>query len=130
MSGANQYKAFIVDDEPVICTSLEMILARQGFDARSFVEPLDALRAAQEVSPDLLLTDVVMPTMSGIELAIHMKQLCPDCKVLLLSGQSATLDLLAKARGDGHNFELMGKPVHPIALVEKIWRVLDRTSAS
>jgi DNA-binding NtrC family response regulator len=130
MSGASQYKAFIVDDEHVIGTTLKMILARQGFDARSFVEPLDALREAQQVSPDLLLTDVVMPTMNGIELAIHIKQLCPDCKVLLLSGQSATVDLLARARVDGHHFELLGKPVHPTKLVEKIWQVLDCTNAS
>lgn len=111
---------FVVDDEEVIASSLEMILLQAGFRARSFSKPLEALRAAQLEAPDLLITDVVMPLLSGIELAIQVREHCPDCKVLLFSGQAATNHLLESARAEGYNFELLTKPVHPGDLLAKI----------
>ena len=125
LSQVNRRIAFVVDDEPVIASTLELILKSQGFDARSFVDPLDALNAAQSASPDLLLTDVVMPKMNGIELAIQIKQHCPDCKVLLSSGQVATNDLLVTAGLQGHHFEIMPKPVHPKELLKAIEKLLN-----
>ena len=63
-----------------------------------------------------------MPGMTGVELAIHFRKLHPECKVLLFSGQAATADLLAKAREQGHDFELLTKPVHPVDLLAKLRR--------
>jgi CheY-like chemotaxis protein len=62
----------------------------------------------------------VMPELSGIDLAIEVKALCPNCKILLFSGQAATTDLLKIARDNGHNFELLSKPVHPTDLLNAI----------
>jgi DNA-binding NtrC family response regulator len=112
---------FVVDDEEVIASTLTMILRLQGgFRARSFSKPLEALEAAHLEAPDLLISDVVMPLLSGIELAIRMKELCPNCKVLLFSGQAATAHLLEAAQADGHDFDLLLKPVHPADLLIKI----------
>lgn len=118
--GPHRRIAFVVDDEDLIASTLELILISQGFDARSFMDPLDALRAAQTVSPVLLLTDVVMPKMNGIELANQIRQQWPLCRVLLSSGQGSTNELLAAARLQGHHFEMLAKPVHPDVLLEKI----------
>jgi len=93
--------AFVVDDELVITSTLAAILRLNGFDATSFSAPLEALDAARSQAPDLLVSDVIMPLMSGIELAIEVKRSCPDCKVLLLSGQAVTTELLATAKADG-----------------------------
>lgn len=120
MSQVNRWIAFVVDDENVIASTLELILISQGFDARSFVDPVDALNALSSVSPDLLLSDVIMPHMTGIELAIQVKLACPDCKVLLSSGQIATSELLVAASSAGHHFEILPKPVHPTTLIQKI----------
>lgn len=117
--------AFVVDDEDLIASTLELILIHRGFDARSFVDPADALNAAQSASPDFLLTDVMMPGVNGIELAIQMKQRHPHCKVLLFSGQSSTSDLLEAASSRGHHFEILAKPVHPTHLLEKIDRLFN-----
>jgi DNA-binding NtrC family response regulator len=123
MPQVSRRTAFVVDDENIIASTLELILISEGFNARSFVDPLDALNAAQSISPDLLLTDVVMPNMNGIELAIQIKRLCPDCKVLLSSGQVMTNDLLVAAGLQGHHFEIMPKPLHPKDLLETIERL-------
>lgn len=111
---------FVVDDEHMIASSLATILRHLGFDATSFTDPLAALKAAHSQHPDLLITDVVMPQLSGIELALQVEASCPDCKVLLFSGQASTADLLEAARANGHDFELVLKPVHPKDLLSKI----------
>jgi DNA-binding NtrC family response regulator len=114
-------RVFVVDDEDVIASSLAMILRFQGgFHAISFTDPLKALQAAHAESPNLLISDVVMPQMSGIDLAIQLRDICPDCKVLLFSGQAATADLLKAARVTGYTFELLLKPVHPADLLASI----------
>ena len=113
-------QVFVVDDETVIAATLAMILRHQGLEARSFDSPLEALNATREIVPDLLISDVMMPELSGIELALKVREYCPECKVLLFSGQAATADLLEKARADGHDFEVLAKPVHPSDLLAKI----------
>ena len=83
-----QTRVFVVDDEANIVSSLATILQIHGFDARAFTEPLAALGAARQDCPDLLISDVFMPVLSGIDLAIQMRRQCPDCKVLLFSVES------------------------------------------
>jgi DNA-binding NtrC family response regulator len=120
-------RVFIVDDERVIASTLELILMNKGFDARCFADPIAALKAAQSESPDLLLTDVMMRQMTGVELAVRIRENCPSCKVLLFSGQVSVINLLAQAEANGHNFEFVYKPVHPAVLIEKINEVLQDT---
>jgi CheY-like chemotaxis protein len=68
----------------------------------------------------VFLADVVMPGMSGIEAAIQISTMIPGCRVLLLSGQAATSDLLRDARVRGHDFEILLKPVHPNQLLDRL----------
>jgi DNA-binding NtrC family response regulator len=104
---------FVVDDEHIISVTLATILNTSGFDATGFESAYKAFEQALVMPPDMLITDVVMPEMNGIELAIKFKSACPECKVLLFSGQHATADLLKDAVEKGHNFEILAKPVHP-----------------
>jgi len=120
MKAANGTRVFVVDDEQVIALTLTTILKQSGFDATAFNSPIEALEKAREESPDLVISDVVMPGMSGVELAIQLQALCPNCKILLFSGQAATADLLSAARKSGHNFELLSKPIHPTDLLRSI----------
>ena len=106
-------RVFVVDDEHVIASTLAAILQMHGFSAKFFTSPLEALAAARAKSPDLLISDVEMPGLCGIELAIQMKAQYPNCMILLFSGQAATLDLLEGARAQGYDFRLLQKPVHP-----------------
>ena len=111
---------FVVDDEPLICKTLVAILNHSGYQAAGFEDPTLAVEAARETSPDLLLTDVMMPRMNGIELAIHFHTFHPHCKVLLFSGMAATEDLLIEPRFKDYKFSFLTKPVHPSELLEKL----------
>jgi CheY-like chemotaxis protein len=118
-------RIFVVDDEPVIASTLAAILQMNGFSARFFTSPLEALTAARTKAPDLLISDVTMPNISGIELAIRMKAQYPNCKVLLFSGHPASLALLEDARAQGHDFRLLVKPVPPSEFLSEIGRIVD-----
>jgi DNA-binding response OmpR family regulator len=111
---------FVVDDESVIATTLSIILNQSGFDASAFDDPAKAIAARAERLPDLLISDVMMPGISGVELAIKFREAQPGCRILLFSGQAATADLLEKAREKGYNFDLLSKPVHPADLLAKL----------
>ena len=116
---------FVVDDEPAIAQTVVIILRNAGYEARSFSEPEAALNAASAESPDLLVTDMTMPEMNGIELATRIQELRPCCKVLVFSGHLSTLSSVTKAETDGHHFDFLHKPAHPLKLLEKIEHVLD-----
>lgn len=113
-------RVLVVDDERVIADTLAAILRNAGYDAAAAYDGPGAISLSESCSPDLVITDVVMPGMNGIELAILIKQRYPACKVLLFSGQAATADLLKEARQSGHDFELLAKPVHPTELLAKL----------
>jgi DNA-binding response OmpR family regulator len=119
-------RVFVVDDEHVIASTLAVILNMNGYSARYFTRPLEALAAACLGAPDLLISDVSMPDLSGIDLAIQIRAQYPDCKILLFSGQANTVDLLERARGQGHDFHLILKPVHPTELLAAIGTLQDR----
>jgi CheY-like chemotaxis protein len=113
-------RILVVDDEPCIADTLATILRSSGYDAVSFHNGKSALEASRFHAPDLLITDVTMPGMSGLELAILMRKLCPDCRILLFSGLSHNFDLVEEANRKGHNFVLLEKPIHPAELLKKV----------
>jgi DNA-binding response OmpR family regulator len=86
----------------------------------------DALETALLTPPELLITDVVLPGMNGIELAITIRRIFPDCKILLCSGQAAAIDLMSSARSQGHHFTLLSKPVHPREMLARVSECLGR----
>jgi CheY-like chemotaxis protein len=113
-------RVLILDDEQVIANTLAMILNRNGFEAQAVFSAEDAIQVAQQIVPDVLISDVVMDGMTGIEAAIRISELVPHCKIILFSGQASTADLLQRAEAKGHCFELLVKPVHPRALLERL----------
>ena len=120
----------VVDDEKVIADTLSIILKQSGFSAVTAYEGRTALQLARQFKPDLLISDVMMPGMTGIQLAITMKQIQPQCKILLFSGQAATVDLLEDARSMGHDFTTLTKPVHPTDMLKRISECLSMQEPS
>lgn len=117
----------VVDDESAIADTLTEILSRSGYAAMTAYDGPDALEIALLTPPELLITDVALPGMNGIELAIKMRRIFPDCKILLFSGHVATADLLTRAQQAGHAFTLLSKPVHPSVLLARVSEILSST---
>jgi CheY-like chemotaxis protein len=113
-------KVLVVDDERVIADTLAMILNQSGFDARAVYSGEKAVEMASTCAPDMLITDVIMADLNGIDAAIMIRSLLPKIKILLFSGQAATADLLEKARAKGYEFEILAKPVHPQDLLSRL----------
>jgi CheY-like chemotaxis protein len=109
-----------VDDERVIADTLATILRGSGYEAIIAYNAEDALRQCETVSPELVLADVVMPGMNGVEMAVCIRQRYPTCKIMLISGQASISDLLEGARQRGYDFELLAKPIHPEDLLTKL----------
>ena len=112
--------ALVVDDEHVIADTLAIILNQHGFEASAAYDGTEAVEQAYRLLPDVIICDVIMPQMNGIEAAILIRRFLPSCKILLFSGQAATADLLESARARGHEFEILAKPVHPQDLLAKL----------
>jgi CheY-like chemotaxis protein len=113
-------KVLVADDEQVIANTLAIILNQAGFEARAVYSGEKALEELDSFQPDMLISDVIMTGMTGIEVAIETRKKLPNCKVLLFSGQAATADLLERARAQGHEFDILAKPVHPTDLLAKL----------
>jgi DNA-binding NtrC family response regulator len=93
-------------------------------------EQFTRLRGPSNWTPQLTVVDVDLPGMNGIDLAILLKAECPDCRILLFSGQPSTADLLVTAASDGHVFEFLEKPVHPVELLSIASRQLAPASTT
>lgn len=113
-------KIIVVDDEPVIADTLVDILNGEGHEALAVSDGAAAVKWAGMVVPDVVLADVIMPRMDGIEAAKAIMKLVPNCRIILFSGQAASTDLLTKARADGYSFEVLAKPLNPEVLLEKL----------
>jgi len=118
--GKHRPKVLVVDDEHVIADTLAIILNQSGYDAEAVYTGQGAVERARSTKPELVISDVIMPDMNGIEAAIKIRKLLPGCKILLFSGQAATADLLEAALAQGHEFDILAKPVHPQDLLAKL----------
>jgi DNA-binding NtrC family response regulator len=119
----------VVDDEQAVADSLVTILNHSGYAAEAAYDSETALQMALLVPPELLLTDVAMPGMGGIELAIAVQKAVPDCRVLLLSEQAAATGALsADVRNVGQGeFNFLPKPVHPDDLLAETSRLFGHS---
>jgi CheY-like chemotaxis protein len=113
-------RVLVVDDEHVIADTLAIILNQHGYEATAVYSGTAAVERARNLTPDLIISDVIMQDMNGIEAAIQIREFLPGCKILLFSGQASTADLLENARAQGHEFEILAKPVHPQDLLAKL----------
>jgi DNA-binding response OmpR family regulator len=115
---------FVVDDEPLIASTLAQILGLSGFSAEAFTDPLKALAAAQHRCPRLLIADVKMPKLSGFELAIRTSKVCSGCKILFFPGELNILDRLQDEHPLGGDFFVLQKPAFPSELLLMVRKIL------
>jgi DNA-binding NtrC family response regulator len=110
-------KVLIVDDERTITNTLATIFCNKGYDTRGVYSAEEARALILDWSPDLAIIDVLLPQMNGIEFAILLRAEFPECRLVLFSGHTQTADLLDFAKGRGHRFAIVPKPIHPEELL-------------
>jgi CheY-like chemotaxis protein len=94
-------KVLVVDDETIIADTLVEILIGEGYTAVAASSGESAIALAETFQPDIVISDVVMPDPNGIEVAIQVRHLLPECRILLLSGQTATIGLASRCTSAG-----------------------------
>ncbi len=110
----------VVDDKPAIADKVAEILNRHGYAAIPAYDGEDALETAQLIPPELVIADVRLAGMSGLEVAAALKKKLPDCKILLLAGAEAAAEVPAPGKGAVEEFVLVDKPVRPADLVAHV----------
>lgn len=110
----------VVDDEQLVADTTVEILNRSGFQAVCAYDGQSALQIAARLRPEYLLTDILMPSMNGVELAIAMTKTLPEIRILLFSGQVGISDILHHGQSEGYIFDIVAKPVHPEKLVARL----------
>ena len=111
-------RVLVVDDEALIADTIAQILNRSGFIAEAVYGGKEAIEAARRITPEIVLSDVLMPHVDGVEAAIAIKKFLPETRIVLFSGQAATVEILARAHTRGYHFELLAKPLHPTQLIK------------
>ena len=107
---AAQRKVLIVDDEPKIGNTLAQHFAFKGYEVRNVLRGEEALALLDVYHPDVVLLDILMPGMGGIETLKHLQQLNPRPKVIMLSAADHE-DVVQGALKLGADFYIM-KPVN------------------
>ena len=124
LDAPNGLSVMVVEDEDAIRTLTRRILTRQGYEVIDADGPQDAIAqcAEQSCRPDLLLTDVVMPGMSGVELSERLRELQPGLRVLFMSGY--THNVMDRYGLDGSGDTLVQKPFNGHQLLTAVQEAL------
>jgi CheY-like chemotaxis protein len=118
-------RILVVDDERLLADTTAAILRHAGFETRIAYDGFAALEVAGSFRPDYILTDIMMPAMNGVELAIAISKMYPVTKILLFSGQAGISEILEQSKTQGFEFPLLAKPVHPAKLIEGLRKLND-----
>ena len=113
----------VVDDESAVLNLLTALLKTRGYKTLAATNGREALALFKEHEDDvnLLITDVVMPEMNGIELAVQVRSLRPNLPVLFVSGFCENIP------GSLQEWEAVDKPFKPQELLKKIVDILTST---
>jgi CheY-like chemotaxis protein len=111
-------RVLVVDDEHPIADSLVTIFRNHGFDATSVYSGYSAIEAALSVRPDVVISDVRMPGVNGLDAILSIWRLLPSAKFILFSAKADYTDRLSRAREQGFNFVYLHKPIPPQSFIE------------
>lgn len=105
-------KVLVVDDQAIIADTLALILNQSGFEATAAYRGHEAVRRAAQSPPDVLLIDIVMEDMTGIDAALAIGKAHPRCRILFISGHGDAAGMMDRyARG--LQCTLLPKPLRP-----------------
>ena len=113
----------IIDDEIVVCKRLQQYLSKAGHEVETFVDSRSAIGRLDEKTFDIVVTDIRMDNIDGMEVLDHVIKQRNDTKVVLITGY-ATIEIAREAQAKGA-YDFISKPFRPQDLKE----VIDRIAA-
>ncbi len=116
------YRILLAEDEEAMRTYLKRALENAGYEVAAVDRGTAALALLQEQAFDLLLSDIVMPEMDGIELAQHCAEISPRTKVVFITGFAA---VALRASRETPQAKVLSKPFHLKDLVLEVERIFD-----
>jgi DNA-binding response OmpR family regulator len=119
-------RVLIVEDDPVILRLLEVNFELEGFDVLLAHDGAEGIELAREQRPDLVISDIMMPNVSGIELveALKADDATAAIPILLLSAKAQTADVRAGLEAGADDY--VTKPFEPLELVDRVQALLAR----
>ncbi len=113
----------IIDDEPIVGKRLKPALEKNGFEVEAFDSGKEALSRFAENKFDIVVTDIRMDEIDGIEVLGKVLESAPDTKVIIITGY-ATIEMAREALTKGA-FDFISKPFKPDELREVIYRAVE-----
>ena len=95
MSAANGVRVLVVDDEPTLAELVTMALRYEGWEVRSAGNGMTAVRLARDFRPDVVVLDVMLPDLSGLDVLRRLREHTPNLPVLFLTAKDAVEDRIA-----------------------------------
>jgi DNA-binding response OmpR family regulator len=123
------WSVLVVDDEPMTRNMLRMILSYAGHEIYEAEDGLDALQKIEQYSPDLVILDVMMPNMDGIDVckALRKNEKTSNLPVVMLSARTNPADVEAGLAAGANKY--LTKPISRKQLLEEVQELLMKTAA-
>ncbi len=104
----NKIKVLVIDDEPIVCKRLKVTLEKMGFEVETFTDSVAALERLKKTDFDIIVTDLKMEKVDGIQILEAAKQKNPQTEIIIITGfatSEAAKDALKKGA-----FDFIAKP--------------------
>ena len=123
---AKKYKVLVVDDEPDIQEMLQYNLEKEGYEVETAGDGKEAIERARKFSPHLILMDIMMPKMDGIEACRQIRQInkLKDVFIIFLTSRSEEYSEIAAFDGGANDY--ITKPIKPRALMSRVSAIFRR----
>jgi DNA-binding NtrC family response regulator len=108
---SDKLRTLVLDDEPIVCKRLKPALEKSGYEVEIFENPAEALKAIDAKEFDIVVTDIRMENIDGIQVLEHVQAKSNRTKVIIITGY-ATVELAREALAKGA-FDFIAKPFKP-----------------
>ena len=115
-------RILVIDDEEIVRISCKKCLTAEGYDTDTASNGIEGIRLAQATKYDLVLTDLKMPEMDGMEFIVKAKESQPDTRVIMITGYGTMEHAVKAMRLGAYNF--IEKPFTPDALIAAVKEAL------
>lgn len=120
LDGNKPLRLLVIDDEPIVGRRLQQVFAKMGFEVETYTNAMSAMYAMDRCPFDIVVTDLKMEGMDGMEVLEKVKEKNPDTKVIIITGY-AQLDTASEAFRKGV-FDFIAKPFR----LDELKRVIGR----